>query len=689
LFPFSIESIFSLVPFNAAPIPSDIALQATPRIDSGFIAIDNIISNALPVAEEVYSANPLQIWTSIGTYIWLAGIAVMLVYGVASYLVLKRRMQGATSINGIEHNIYEADEVKSPFVLGIVKPKIYLPTGLAGKEREYIILHELTHIRRRDHIIKFAAYFVLCLHWFNPLAWVAYILMSVDMELSCDERVLKETGIGIKKNYSLSLLMLSANRPKLRSSPLAFSEDGLKTRIKNVLKYKKYSRITIIVAVALAIALGVGLTLNGVGNNDTDIAEDNNAIAEPPRSEADSPAENGNTVINNNEENADSPLLSIPEEAPEFIEINGQQIDITETEVRLDSYSVTDADLEQLKKLADLELLQIIPGQYPPPDQPSNNGIINLGLISELDSVTYLQIMCENVGENIYDISPLAKMTNLRVLILGNNQIIDLSPLENLTNLATLSLDIPHVSNISPLARMPGLEELMLGYVQTDDFSVLSELKNLTFLYLYDTTISDLGFLTQLPNLDRLSLNNSQINDFSPLAELSNLSDLYIANSGLSDLSILSGLTNLTLLWLDDNSIRDISVLSELTNLEVLNLSFNPVYDISALAELTNLKSLFLHYSRVSDISALAGLTNLEILDLSLNQISDLSPLAGLSNLTSLSLMVNPIEDVSALTGLTNLEYVRLSPELGTRLAGELRIALPDAIIDNHDWGDS
>jgi hypothetical protein len=131
-------------------------------------------------------------------------------------------------------------------------------------ERSYIVLHEQTHIERRDHIIKMAAYLVLCLHWFNPMAWVAFMLMSADMEMSCDERVLRETDNETKKEYSLSLLSLLSNRRLPSNSPPAFSEGGLKARIKNVLNFKKSSGIVIAVTIILAVMLSAGLMLNNI-----------------------------------------------------------------------------------------------------------------------------------------------------------------------------------------------------------------------------------------------------------------------------------------------------------------------------------------------------------------------------------------------------------------------------------------
>ncbi|MCL2604448.1 MAG: hypothetical protein FWD90_08210 [Defluviitaleaceae bacterium] len=259
VFPFSIESILSLMPFNAAPIPMDIAMQLVPRIDSGIPFMNNAVSGVLPAPIIGDSVNPLQVWTAIGAYAWIVGAVIMVLYGVVSYFILKQKMRGAVHT---EANIYEADNIKSPFVLGVFNPKIYMPIGLSAQERGYILLHEQTHIKRRDHIVKFGAYFILCLHWFNPLAWVAFLLMGVDMELSCDERVLKETGDGVQKDYSRSLLALATGRRIIGGSPLAFGESGVKQRIKNVLNFRKPSRVIILAAVILASVLSVGLALN-------------------------------------------------------------------------------------------------------------------------------------------------------------------------------------------------------------------------------------------------------------------------------------------------------------------------------------------------------------------------------------------------------------------------------------------
>lgn len=259
LFPFSVESIFSLIPFKTQMIPMDIATQQAPRINSGISFMNNAVSDVLPKAASSTGVNPLNMWMTISSYIWFAGVVIMLIYGIVSFFILKRKMRESIQI---EENVYESENIKSPFVLGIFKPKIYLPINLSEGEKKYIILHEQTHIHRHDHIVKFVAYFILCLHWFNPLAWISFILMGADMEMSCDESVLREMGDETKKDYSMSLLSFATNRRIINGSPLSFGEGGIKERIKNVLNFKKASRLVIIVSVALVAIISLGFAVN-------------------------------------------------------------------------------------------------------------------------------------------------------------------------------------------------------------------------------------------------------------------------------------------------------------------------------------------------------------------------------------------------------------------------------------------
>ena len=234
IIPSSFESMFSIMPrnTNAVPIPHDIIYQQNPQINSGIEVLDSFVNNSLPAPILGASVNTLQIYVEIGEYLWVLGIIALLVYSLVSILILKRQLKNAELI---EQNIFEAKNLKTPFVLGLIRPKIYLPDRLNATERNYILLHEQTHIRRKDHIIKILAFLTLSIHWFNPLVWIAFMLMSTDMELSCDEKVLKEMNEDIKKPYANSLLSLATGRYIFNGNPLAFGEGNVKGRIKNVL----------------------------------------------------------------------------------------------------------------------------------------------------------------------------------------------------------------------------------------------------------------------------------------------------------------------------------------------------------------------------------------------------------------------------------------------------------------------
>jgi beta-lactamase regulating signal transducer with metallopeptidase domain len=278
IIPFSFESMFSLLPrnTNTVPIPHDITYQQSPQINSGIEVVDSFVSESLPAPAIGASVNPLQIYIEIGSYIWILGIMVLLIYSLVSILILKKQLK---SVQLIEQNIYEAENLKTPFVLGLIRPKIYLPTELSIEERNYILLHEQTHIHRKDHIIKILAFLILSIHWFNPLVWIAFILMSRDMELSCDERVLKEMDKDIKKPYANSLLLLATGRYILNGSPLAFGEGNVKGRIKNVLNYKRPRFWVLVFSIVVVTAVGIGLMANPK-QGDTIQLEDN--VAESP-----------------------------------------------------------------------------------------------------------------------------------------------------------------------------------------------------------------------------------------------------------------------------------------------------------------------------------------------------------------------------------------------------------------------
>ncbi|MDD2235045.1 MAG: M56 family metallopeptidase [Desulfitobacteriaceae bacterium] len=257
--PFSFESMFSLLPAITYPISQEIVYADIPAIDTGISAINQIVNSSLPAATPYASVNPLQILVFIGSVIWILGIAILLIYSMISLVKLRKRLRQAVHE---KDNIYIAEQLNTPFVMGIFHPKIYLPAALAEQEKQYILLHEQTHIRRLDHVVKILSFFVLCLHWFNPLVWVAFFASGRDMEMSCDETVIKQLGKDMKKGYSASLLSLSTGRRILGGTPLAFGEGDTRDRIKNVLNYKKPTFWVVLVSVAAVLCVAVGLMTN-------------------------------------------------------------------------------------------------------------------------------------------------------------------------------------------------------------------------------------------------------------------------------------------------------------------------------------------------------------------------------------------------------------------------------------------
>ena len=256
LCPFSIESALSLIP-SAEVVSPDIMMDRTPEITTGIpalnAAVNPIISQSFAPAP-MASANPLQIWIPITAAFWIAGMAVMAIYTAVSYFLLRRRVSTATPLFD---NIFQSARIPSPFVLGLFRPRIYLPFGMKDGDMAHVIVHERSHIRRRDHWWKPLGFLLLTVHWFNPFMWMAYILLCRDIELACDERVIRELDRDSRADYSQALLSCSVNRRMIAACPLAFGEVGVKERVKNVLNYKKPAFWGILLAVLLCCAVAV------------------------------------------------------------------------------------------------------------------------------------------------------------------------------------------------------------------------------------------------------------------------------------------------------------------------------------------------------------------------------------------------------------------------------------------------
>ena len=253
--PWSIESALSLIP-SAQTLPEGIMLELAPVLDTGISALNGAINPGFTAAftpELGASANPLQVLLPIAAALWMLGAAAMLLWALVSWLRLRKRVREAVRLEG---NVYEC-EIASPFVLGLFRPRIYLPFSLENGERELVLAHERAHITAGDHIIKPLGWLLLAAHWYNPLVWLAYALFCRDIELACDERVVRGLSLSDRADYSQALLDLSRPRGGVRACPLAFGESSVKGRVKSVLSYKKPAFWLVLLAVVVCVGAAV------------------------------------------------------------------------------------------------------------------------------------------------------------------------------------------------------------------------------------------------------------------------------------------------------------------------------------------------------------------------------------------------------------------------------------------------
>ena len=257
--PFSYVSRWSLLPTSTISLPINSRYSQTSPFNTGGAITYNTVNTSLPEQLSTVSIDPLQVLLSAGRIIWLIGIVALIMMSIASLLRLRWRLVGSVRLRD---NIYLADHITSPFVLGVIHPKIYLPSTLSVAEQGFIIQHEQAHIRRFDHMVRILAFVVVILHWFNPLVWLAYILSGNDMEMSCDESVIKHMDRALRADYSALLLSLTTGRRIITGAPLAFNEGDVKNRIKNIMNYKRPAFWVISVALFAVILLVIGLSGN-------------------------------------------------------------------------------------------------------------------------------------------------------------------------------------------------------------------------------------------------------------------------------------------------------------------------------------------------------------------------------------------------------------------------------------------
>ena len=270
MLPFSIESALSLIPSAETLSPEVVRFDPAPTITSGVEFIDNAVNPSLSesfAAAPLASVNPLYVWTYLAGWVWLIGLGAMLLYALVSYLRLRRRVSVSLCVR---ENIYLCDAISSPFILGVVKPRIYLPSGLDEVQRQNVLSHERAHLARRDHWWKPLGFALLAVYWFNPVLWLAYALLCRDIELACDERVIRTMDESAVKTYSTVLLACSIPRKAVITCPLAFGEVGVKERVRNALHYKKPAFWIVVASAVVCIVVAVCFLTNPP--TDTDAA---------------------------------------------------------------------------------------------------------------------------------------------------------------------------------------------------------------------------------------------------------------------------------------------------------------------------------------------------------------------------------------------------------------------------------
>ncbi len=294
--PLSIESVISLIP-SAETISPEIMMDRTPEINTGIPILNNTLNPVISQSftpDLIASANPLQILIPILSAVWLIGIAGMIFYTVISYFKIKRKIGTAVLYRD---NIFQSENVASPFVLGVIKPKIYLPFNMSAQDIEHVIAHENAHIRRKDHLWKPLGFLLLALHWFNPLMWLGYVFLCRDIEFACDEKVIKDLNTDQKSDYLEALLICSVNRKIISACPLAFGEVGVKSRVKSVLSYKKPAFWIIITAVIASVAVAVCFLTNPPKEaKDGEQNEDDISSAAPDSDIEESPKNEDETI---------------------------------------------------------------------------------------------------------------------------------------------------------------------------------------------------------------------------------------------------------------------------------------------------------------------------------------------------------------------------------------------------------
>lgn len=261
--PISIETILSALVMNPEGLTKGMRLVDLPVVYTGIQRLDAAVQTTLPHIVATSPMNRMSLIIRMGMFLWSVGFIVFIARGIYAYGRVVRSVRQAEYIG---ENIYKSETVGTAFVLGIIRPRIYLPTVIEESEISYILCHEQMHIHRRDHITRCISYLVLAFHWFNPLVWIAFYLSGKDMEMACDEAVIDKLGKTVKKEYSRSLLNATTRDYALSVSPLAFGESDPKGRVKNILAYRQPKFYITVIGIFIIVIAGIMLSTNPLRN---------------------------------------------------------------------------------------------------------------------------------------------------------------------------------------------------------------------------------------------------------------------------------------------------------------------------------------------------------------------------------------------------------------------------------------
>lgn len=353
VFPFPIESVFSLIP-SAQTVQMEIERMEKPEVYTGIGFVDEhvnpvITSQMAPEVEE--SVNPMQIIIWVAALVWIVGIVLFQTYTLVSYMELRRKVRISIPFRSsrqqlprqlewgenlkIYRKIYVCDQMKSPFILGILNPKIYLPAGMDEAAYENIIQHEATHLKHGDQFWKPLGYLLMSVYWFQPLSWVAYAFFCKDMELACDERATMGMQKSEKASYCQTLLACSTNRQILAACPVAFGEVGVKERVKHVLNYKKPAFGIVLVACVVCIVTVVCFLTNPKVENGND-TQSVNGTEETAATDVVAGTESGNTDIPESSDNVFEQSFGETEENQAYEQVLDEYRDMVQNRFYLD-----------------------------------------------------------------------------------------------------------------------------------------------------------------------------------------------------------------------------------------------------------------------------------------------------------------------------------------------------------------